>query len=131
MVKVPRLSRMAVVAGLGTVALLVGATSSASAAPAPTPRAAVQAISAPRAAPSRAMLRLHRASPANPNCTYAITQNTSMLTTTGQWRSLFTGDLMWGPQPQPGAQTVYLYSLVWQEWGYVYPDVLFEEYCDP
>ncbi|MGH3170837.1 MAG: hypothetical protein ACRDN0_33825 [Trebonia sp.] len=110
-------------AGLGTIALLGTAAQSASAAPAPTSSA-----SAVRATPSKATSPARPASASGLNCTYTVTTNTVLVTATGQ-QPLMEGDILWGPQPAPGS-SAYLYSYVYDEWGYVWTGALFEEYCD-
>ena|ERR1700722_13030629 len=139
MVKLPRPGRMAIVAGLGAVALLGTAAQSASAAPAPTPRAAVETISAPTTppplgtTPQKAKPPLHPMSSAGLNCVYEVVTGTEFYSQAGrQTVPLDVGSLLWGPQANViGQQSAFLYSYTYDEWGWVWTGALYEQYCDP
>jgi hypothetical protein len=139
MVKLPRSSRMAIVAGLGTVALLGAVAQSASAAPTPTSRAAVQTASAPTTTPPQSTVP-HKATPqphsmssADPNCVYEVVTTTEFLTDAGRRDiTLQPGSLLYGPQSNVIGQTsAFLYSLDYQVNGWVWTGALYEQYCDP
>jgi hypothetical protein len=139
MVKLPISSRIAIVAGLGTVALLGAVAQSASAAPTPTSRAAVQTASAPTTTPpqstvpQKATPPLHRMSPAGLNCVYEVVTSTEFLTDAGRRDiTLEPGSLLYGPQANVIGQTsAYLYSLDYKVNGWVWTGALYEQYCDP
>lgn len=130
---------MAVAAGLAPVALLGTAVQSASAAPAAAPRAAVQTASAPTTTlplstvPRKATPPLNRRSPAGPNCAYEVVSGTEFYSQGGrQTLPLDVGWLLWGPQSNViGHPSALLYSLDYDEWGWVSTAVLYEQYCDP